>query len=237
MRAAKRYQRPPSIERLDSREVQTANASASLAGGGLTVVGSSTAAPMVIDVYAAATPKGPIGYVVVEGVGLYPAIQVKTVSITKPVAEPLTVRTAPTWNPAWRLSFTNPNPTPAATPAPSPKPAPALTPLPSLGNGETAAEQAIVNAVNIARTQSGLTPLSVDAKLVTMAHVHANDMARLQSMEHELPGVPQPTLLDRASHAGYLFSTLGENIAYEYPDTSSVMNGWMNSPGHRANIL
>ena len=44
-------------------------------------------------------------------------------------------------------------------------------------------------------------------------------------------------LTDRAQYVGYNYSYLGENIAFNYPDDNSVMIAWMNSPGHRANIL
>jgi uncharacterized protein YkwD len=102
---------------------------------------------------------------------------------------------------------------------------------------ETAAEQAIVNATNQVRAQNGLPPLKVSPKLVQAAHIHAGDMARLGDMAHDLPGVAQATLLDRAKYVGYNFSWLGENIAFNYPDTASVMSAWMSSDGHRANIL
>jgi uncharacterized protein YkwD len=102
---------------------------------------------------------------------------------------------------------------------------------------ESAAEQAIVNAVNAVRAQNGLAPLTVNSKLVEAAKIHAADMARLDQMAHTLPGVPLPGLADRANYVGYNYSLLGENIAYGYPDVASVMNGWMNSAGHRANIL
>jgi uncharacterized protein YkwD len=42
---------------------------------------------------------------------------------------------------------------------------------------------------------------------------------------------------DRITRAGYTWSAYGENVAYGYATPEQVMNGWMNSPGHRANIL
>jgi uncharacterized protein YkwD len=96
---------------------------------------------------------------------------------------------------------------------------------------------AIVNAVNAQRVLNGLAPLTVNPKLVEAAQIHAHDMATLGIMAHDLPGAALPGLLDRANYVGYNFTTLGENIAFNYPDVASVMNGWMNSPGHRANIL
>ena len=62
-------------------------------------------------------------------------------------------------------------------------------------------------------------------------------MAALDVMAHDLPGAALPGLADRAAYVHYNFSVLGENIAFNYPDTASVMTAWLNSAGHRANIL
>ena len=91
--------------------------------------------------------------------------------------------------------------------------------------------------VNVVRQQNGLAPLTVSPKLVKAAQIHAHDMAALDVMAHDLPGAALPGLADRAAYVNYNFSTLGENIAFNYPDTASVMTAWLNSPGHRANIL
>ena len=102
---------------------------------------------------------------------------------------------------------------------------------------ETASELAIVAAVNVARVQNGLAPLTLDPKLVEAATIHAHDMAALDIMAHDLPGAALPGLTDRLSYVGYNYRSAGENIAFNYPDVNSVMTGWMNSPEHRANIL
>src|SRR6185295_2218657 len=57
------------------------------------------------------------------------------------------------------------------------------------------------------------------------------------AMQHTLIGSPQPTMQTRAATIGYEWRALGENIAYGYSDAASVVNAWMNSAGHRANIL
>lgn len=206
-----------------------AGVTAGLANGVLTVVGTSPSAPIVVGIYAYKMPRGPVGFVVVEGVGLYPAASVRAVSIVKTASEPLLVRPGANWNPTFRLTNTPDAPSAPQVTAP-------ITAAPSAGV-ESAAEQAVVDAVNLARKQNGLAPLTVNAKLVQAAQIHAQDMARLDSMQHDLPGASLPTLLDRARYVGYSYSTLGENIAYNYRDTASVMSGWLNSPGHRANIL
>jgi uncharacterized protein YkwD len=200
--------------------VPTVGVSAFLNQGALTVTGTSPSAPIAVDVFAVPVSGWIVGYVVVEGVGLYPASQVQKVAINKPAAEPLRVVPGPMWNPSFAVNTTPPTP---------PAPGPSFI--------ETAAEQDIVNAVNLVREQNGLAPLSVNPKLVEAAQIHANDMGRLADMAHDLPGAAQPTLLDRASFVGYRFTTLGENIAFNYPDTASVMSAWLSSPGHRANIL
>lgn len=97
--------------------------------------------------------------------------------------------------------------------------------------------QSIVDLINQARDQSGLSRLASNPKLTKAAQIHADDMARLERMEHTLPGVAQPTLRDRGNYVNYSFSWLGENIAYNYASATSVMDAWMNSADHRANIL
>lgn len=279
-----------SVERLDRRELMAAGVTATLNGSVLSVVGTSSSAPVVVDVFAQATPWGPAGFVVVEGVGLYSAARVQAVSIVKPQNEPFVFRRGPSWNPvlrvtdsgaaptistsipaavhtlsvpvplrspwrswSWRAAPPSPpidfkprTPTPAlpvqVAPAPLPTPPPApvtvvTPPAPPSPDGETAAEQALVDAVNQARVAGGLAPLAVDAKLAQAAHIHANDMARLDLMQHDLPGVAQPTLRDRATFVGYSFSRLAENIAFNFADAESVMSAWMGSTGHQANIL
>jgi uncharacterized protein YkwD len=101
----------------------------------------------------------------------------------------------------------------------------------------SALEQAVFDLTNQARQVNGLPPLQVNSQLVTAAQTHSSDMARLNLMEHDLPGVAEPTLQSRAAAVGYNYSWLGENIAFNYPDAPSVVAAWMSSPGHRANIL
>jgi uncharacterized protein YkwD len=134
-----------------------------------------------------------------------------------------------------------PSPPPAPAPAPiltpTPKPTPTPTPTPTPDPALLSIEQAIIAFVNRDRVAQGLTALSPSATLHDAATIQAGNMARLDTMAHELPGTDTPNLVDRARAVGYRFRMMGENIAYGYPDASSVHSGWMNSPGHRANIL
>jgi uncharacterized protein YkwD len=56
-------------------------------------------------------------------------------------------------------------------------------------------------------------------------------------MAHVLPDAEQPTLASRAQYVGYAFSRIAENVALGYPTAETVVQGWMASTGHRANIL
>ena len=98
-------------------------------------------------------------------------------------------------------------------------------------------EQAIIDLTNQQRALNGLAPLAASGKLVQAAQIHAGNMAQLDQMSHVLSGVAQPDLFSRAQAVGYTFAKLGENIAYRYAGAAEVVTGWMNSAGHKANIL
>lgn len=85
---------------------------------------------------------------------------------------------------------------------------------------------------NAERTSRGLAALTTDARLTAAAQRHADWMARTGRMTHGGEGQPW----DRVSEAGYRWSYVGENIA-ECEDLATAMRLWMNSSGHRANIL
>jgi uncharacterized protein YkwD len=103
--------------------------------------------------------------------------------------------------------------------------------------GLSAIEQAIIDLVNQERLAAGRAALSVNTRLVEAAAHHATNMVLFDTMAHTLPGSDAPTLADRLQQAGYAYSAAGENIAWNYPSAQAVMDAWMNSSGHRANIL
>ena len=72
-------------------------------------------------------------------------------------------------------------------------------------------------------------------KLVAAARGHSNDMAINDFFSHT--GSDGSSPWDRIERQGYSLASGGENIAAGYSTPASVMDGWMNSPGHRANIL
>lgn len=105
-------------------------------------------------------------------------------------------------------------------------------------------ETQILALVNQQRAANGLAPLAVDTRLTAAAQLHSQNMADLSAivglsgaLAHTLAGSLTPSLVNRADYVGFEFKALGENIAYGYSSAVAVMQGWMNSPGHRANIL
>ena len=95
-------------------------------------------------------------------------------------------------------------------------------------------EQYFFRAANTERVARGLPAYKWDEALAVTARKHAALMAKTNELSHQLPG--EPALDERAAHAGARFASVGENVAIG-TDTPGIQNGWMESPGHRANIL
>ncbi|MET0146826.1 MAG: CAP domain-containing protein [Ilumatobacteraceae bacterium] len=95
--------------------------------------------------------------------------------------------------------------------------------------------QAVVDLTNQQRGANGLAPVAVDQALVNAAQAHSADQAAMDTMSHT--GSDGSNTGQRLDRQGYVWSRWGENVATGYGDASSVMAGWMGSPGHRANIL
>ena len=98
----------------------------------------------------------------------------------------------------------------------------------------TIAEQYLLSAANQERAARGLPLLQRDAQLARAAAQHAQVMAAHASISHQFPG--EPSLSSRGATAGVAFSLISENVA-EAPGAIQIHDMWMNSPGHRANLL
>lgn len=92
----------------------------------------------------------------------------------------------------------------------------------------------VVRLVNIARASAGCAPLRIDGRLTAAARLHSEDMARQNYFSHT--SLDGRTPWDRIAAQGYPAAS-GENIAAGHKTPAAVMEGWMNSAGHRANIL
>ena len=121
---------------------------------------------------------------------------------------------------------------PVAAPLPSPSANAGARP-----SNYSGAEVQIFNLINAERQHQGLPALVYNAQLDKMAKIQAANMARLEKMAHTLPESQLPTLGDRARFVGYPFGRMAENVAHGYPSPESVVRGWMNSSGHRHNVL
>ncbi|MFN2471564.1 MAG: CAP domain-containing protein [Gaiellaceae bacterium] len=95
----------------------------------------------------------------------------------------------------------------------------------------------VVELVNRHRASAGLSALQVSPTLSAAAIWKARHMARYGYMAHDDPGPPvSRSTGERIAACGYAGGGWGENIAYGFPNASSVMQGWLTSPGHRSNI-
>ncbi|WP_030325837.1 CAP domain-containing protein [Streptomyces sp. NRRL B-3229] len=93
----------------------------------------------------------------------------------------------------------------------------------------------VVVLTNRQRTGAGLPPLAADPRLARAAQAYSTDMAARAFYSHTSPEGTQPW--DRAAAAGSTRRSIGENIACGQRSAAEVVEGWMNSPGHRANTL
>jgi uncharacterized protein YkwD len=117
----------------------------------------------------------------------------------------------------------------SGTPGTSPEP----TGTPG-GDGQSAAEARVLALVNAERAAAGCRPLTAEPALARLAGAHSADMAERGYFSHTTPDGKSPW--DRAEEAG-VDGMGGENIAMGQQDAEAVMSAWMNSEGHRANIL
>ena len=96
-------------------------------------------------------------------------------------------------------------------------------------------ETQLLKLTNRERQKQGLAPLKLSAQLSRAAQLHGTDMAKNNYFSHT--GRNGSNLGDRAKASGYKYSRVGENIAAGRSTAEGTMKQWMNSAGHRANIL
>lgn len=96
-------------------------------------------------------------------------------------------------------------------------------------------EKRVLSIVNEERRKAGLPRLAPQAQLAQAARAYSTDMATRNFFSHYSP--EGTTVADRVALAGYGFAVVGENVAWGQKDARQVMNAWMASRGHKANIL
>ena len=123
-------------------------------------------------------------------------------------------------------------------PRPSTKPTstkPSTTPA-SSSSSASADEAEVVRLTNVERAKAGCGALRIDDRLVAAARAHSTDMIAEKFFSHT--GSNGSDFVAREKAAGYPKNgASAENIAYGYRTPAEVMDGWMHSAGHRANIL
>lgn len=151
-----------------------------------------------------------------------PKATAKPKATAAPTAKPIAT-TAPTARPTAAPA--------AATPKATAKPAETST----VEVNASAIEKEVFDLVNKTRASYGLSQLKWANDLAAVARAHSQDMINRRFFDHTNPDGLSP--FDRMRAAGISYRTAAENIAYGQKTPEAVMNAWMNSSGHRANIL
>lgn len=107
--------------------------------------------------------------------------------------------------------------------------------IPQLDQKVSSYEAEVIRLVNEIRKQNGLQPLTANWELSRVARYKSQDMVDKRYFSHTSPTYGTPFQMIKAF--GLSYRTAGENIAYGYATPKAVVDGWMNSSGHRANIL
>lgn len=107
--------------------------------------------------------------------------------------------------------------------------------IPTLDSKVTSYEQEVIRLVNEIRVQNGLKELTYNWELSRVARYKSQDMKDNNYFAHNSPIYGTP--FQMIKNFGISYRSAGENIAKGYATPQAVVNGWMNSSGHRANIL
>lgn len=104
-----------------------------------------------------------------------------------------------------------------------------------LGSSAGISPDGLLSSTNSARTDQSTPSLRSSAKLARAAQDKANDMVKRDYWSHNTPEGKSPwTFVDKS---GYAYKSIGENLAYGFSEDQEVINGWLNSPAHRDNLL
>lgn len=107
--------------------------------------------------------------------------------------------------------------------------------IPSVNQSVQQFEADVIRLCNQIRSQHGLSQFKTNWELSRVARYKSQDMHDKGYFDHNSPTYGSP--FDMMKRFGISYRTAGENIAMGYSTAQQVVNGWMNSPGHRANIL
>ncbi len=100
---------------------------------------------------------------------------------------------------------------------------------------DKASDTQVLEITNVIRERYGAEPVALDPSVAKVAYGHSLDMANNNYFDHDSPTIG--TLSDRLEKGNVKYTKAGENIAYNYLDAGAAVEGWLNSPGHRKNLL
>lgn len=156
----------------------------------------------------------------------------KPVETAKPVAEKPAEKPAETTKPVAEKPAAQ---QPVAQ-KPAPQPAQETTAPAKQESGTISSiEQQVLTLTNQERAKEGLKPLVTDAALMNTARAKSADMSKNNYFSHTSPTLGSP--FDQMKAKGIQYKAAAENIAMGQRTAEEVVKGWMNSPGHRANIM
>ncbi len=124
---------------------------------------------------------------------------------------------------------------PVADPPPPPAPAPSPPSSPPAPPAPTSPAEEVVALTNQARAAAGVPPLDIDAAAAQAALAHSADQAAMRRMSHT--GSDGSNAGARLDRAGYRWRAWGENVAAGQRTAAEVTGDWLDSPGHRSNML
>lgn len=107
--------------------------------------------------------------------------------------------------------------------------------IPTTDSSITSYEREVIRLVNQIRRENGLSELTYDWELCRVARIKSQDMKENGYFSHTSPTYGSPFQMMKSF--GIRYKSAGENIAKGQPSPEAVVNAWMNSSGHRANIL
>ena len=113
--------------------------------------------------------------------------------------------------------------------------APVKTPSKNVSQSVSEFEKQVVDLTNAERAKAGLKPLEMHSPLMNVAHAKSADMAENNYFSHTSPTFGSP--FDQIKSAGISYRSAGENIAQGQRTPQQVVQAWMESPGHRQNIM
>jgi uncharacterized protein YkwD len=202
---------------------------------GLAAGGIGSSADAADDVAAAGDPSATTGSSTQLPSSVAPPTLAPNSASSTPATDAPTTAAPTTAAPTTAAPTTAAPTTAAPTTAAPTTAAPATAPPPTAPPSGGSAEQQVLGLVNSERANAGCGPVSLNGQLNAAALGHSQDMSANGYFSHTGLNGSQPW--DRAVAAGYSYRSIGENIAQGYGSASAVMQGWMNSSGHRANIL